>query len=311
MPSGDRRPIARFAWLSIAAAIVTIALKTLAYRLTGSVGLLSDALESLVNLAAALFTLGMIGLAARPPDEEHTWGYGKAEYFSSGAEGILIFAAALAIGWTAAQRLLAPRPLESLGLGLAVSLAASLVNFAVARVLLAAGRRHHSIALEADGHHLMTDVWTSAGVLAGIAAVAVTGLDVLDPLVAIAVAVQILWMGVKLVRRSAQGLLDRALVTSEQEALGRILGRHRAEHVQFHAIRTRQAGARRFVTLHVLVPGDWTVRRGHELCEQVELEICAEIPNATVLTHLEAVDDPASFEDQGLDRPGAGAPGGE
>ena len=195
MVSGSRRSLARFAWLSIAAAVVTIGLKTAAYRLTGSVGLLSDALESLVNLVAALFTLGMIGLAARPPDEEHAWGYGKAEYFSSGAEGVLILVAAAAIGWTAAQRLAAPRPIESVGLGLAVSVAASLVNLGVSRVLLAAGRRHHSIALEADAHHLMTDVWTSAGVLAGIGAVGVTGWQLLDPLVAIAVAVHILWTG--------------------------------------------------------------------------------------------------------------------
>jgi cation diffusion facilitator family transporter len=308
VPTADRRSLARFAWLSIAAAIVTIGLKTVAYVLTGSVGLLSDALESLVNLVAALFTLGMLALAARPPDEDHAWGYGKAEYFSSGAEGVLIFAAAVAIGWTAVLRLLAPRPLESVGFGLAVSVAASLVNLGVARVLLAAGRRHHSIALEADAHHLMTDVWTSAGVVLAVLAVAATDWVILDPLIAIAVALQILWTGVKLVRRSAQGLLDRALPLAEQEAVGGILARHAGPEVQFHALRTRQAGARRFVTLHVLVPGEWTVRRGHALCEQVELEIAAAVPNATVLTHLEAVEDPASFQDQGLDRDPAGRP---
>ncbi len=297
-----RRSLARFAWLSIAAAVATIALKTLAYRLTGSVGLLSDALESVVNLVAAAFTLGMLGVAARPPDEEHAWGYGKAEYFASGAEGVLIFAAALGIGFAAVQRLLAPRPLESVGLGLAVSVAASLVNLGVARVLLAAARRHHSVALEADAHHLMTDVWTSAGVLAGIGAVWVTGLAILDPVIALAVAAHIVWTGVTLVRRSALGLLDRALPAAEQDALSRVLERHSGAEVLFHAVRTRQAGARRFVTLHVLVPGDWSVRRGHALCEQVELEIAAALPNATVLTHLEAVDDPASFQDQGLDR---------
>ena len=309
MAPPDARSLARFAWLSIAAAVVTIGLKSLAYVLTGSVGLLSDALESLVNLVAATFTLGMLALAARPPDEDHTWGYGKAEYFSSGAEGVLIFAAAIAIAWAAALRLLSPRPLESVGLGLAVSVAASLVNFGVARVLLRASRRHHSIALEADARHLLTDVWTSAGVLVGIVAVAVTDWEILDPLIAIAVAVQILWTGVRLVRRSALGLLDRALPADEQEALGRILARHVGADVQFHALRTRQAGARRFIQLHVLVPGDWSVRRGHELCERLELEIAAEVPNASVLTHLEAIEDPTSFEDQELDRSTPGRSG--
>jgi cation diffusion facilitator family transporter len=303
VPSEPRTSLARFAWLSVAAAIVTIGLKGLAYRLTGSVGLLSDALESVVNLVAALFTLGMLGLAARPPDEDHAFGYGKAEYFSSGVEGALIFAASVAIGWTATQRLLAPQPLESVGLGLAISVAASLINLGVARVLLAAGRRHRSIALEADAHHLMTDVWTSAGVLAGIGLVGLTGWAILDPIVAIVVALHILWTGGKLLRRSAQGLLDRAMEPGEQEALQRVLDRHASEEVRFHAVRTRQAGARRFVSLHVLVPGRWSVKQGHALCEHLEQEIGAELVNATVLTHLEALEDPASFDDQELDRP--------
>ena len=302
MTSGPRPSLARFAWLSIAAAIVTIGLKGLAYRLTGSVGLLSDAHESVVNPVAAAFTLGMLALAARPPDEDHAFGYGKAEYFSSGVEGALIFAAAVAIGWTAVERMLAPQPLEHVGLGLAISVAASIVNLGVARVLLAAGRRHHSIALEADALHLRTDVWTSAGVLAGIGLVGLTGWQLLDPLVALVVAAQILWTGGRLLQRSAVGLLDRALEPAEQEALRLALERHTSDEVRFHAVRTRQAGARRFVTLHVLVPGGWSVKDGHALCERLELEIGAEIPNATVLTHLEALEDPASFEDQGLDR---------
>lgn len=310
MSSPAPRSLARFAWLSVAAAVVTIGLKSAAYLLTGSVGLLSDALESLVNLVAALITLGMVGLAARPPDEDHAWGYGKAEYFASGAEGVLILGAAVAIAWTAIPRLLAPQPLEAVGVGLVVSVAASLVNLAVSRILLAAGRRHHSIALEADAHHLMTDVWTSAGVLAAVGAVALTGWEILDPLIAIGVAVQIIWTGVKLVRRSAVGLLDQALPGGEQAALAAVLARHAGPDVQFHAVRTRQAGARRFVTLHVLVPGAWSVQQGHALCERVELEIAAALPNATVLTHLEAVEDPSSFQDQELDRPAGGAPGG-
>lgn len=302
MGSNVPRSLARFAWLSIAAAIVTIALKSAAYLLTGSVGLLSDALESVVNLVAALITLGMVSLAARPPDEDHAWGYGKAEYFSSGAEGALILGAAGAIVWAAIPRLQHPRPIESVGFGLAVSVAASLVNLVVARILLRAGRRHHSIALEADAHHLMTDVWTSAGVLAGVLAVALTGWQILDPLIAIAVAGQILWTGVKLVRRSAVGLLDRSFEPAEQAAVQAVLDRRAGAAIQFHALRTRQAGARRFVTVHVLVPGDWSVHQGHALCEQLELEISAAVPNTTVLTHLEAVEDPASFQDQDLDR---------
>jgi cation diffusion facilitator family transporter len=296
--------LTRFAWLSISAAIATIALKTAAWLLTGSVGLLSDALESVVNLVAAVMTLLMLGLAARPATEEHAYGYGKAEYFASGVEGALILLAAAGIAWTAIPRLWAPRPIEAAGLGLAVSTAASLVNLGVARVLLRAGRRHHSVALEADAHHLMTDVWTSAGVLAGIGLVAITGWERLDPIVALAVAANIVWTGVKIVRRSALGLLDRALLADEQEALRATLARHEGP-IQFHAVRTRQAGARRFVSMHVLVPGDWTVRRGHDLLERIEEDVRGAVPNCTVFTHLEAIEDPASFEDVGLDRGGS------
>jgi len=301
--------LTRFAWLSIAAAIVTIALKTVAWRLTGSVGLLSDALESLVNLAAAVMTLLMLGLAARPADETHAYGYSKAEYFASGVEGALILLAAAGITWAAVPRLFAPMPLEQAGLGLAVSTAASLVNLGVSRVMLGAGKKYGSIALEADGHHLMTDVWTSVGVILGVGAVALTGWRILDPLIAIGVAANIVWTGVKIVRRSALGLLDRALDPDELAVVTRILDAHAARGVQFHAVRTRQAGSRRFVTFHVLVPGGWTVSAGHDLVERIEAEIRGAIPNVNVLTHLEPVEDPASFEDVGLDRTAAAAPG--
>lgn len=305
----DRPRLGRFAGLSIAAAVATIALKVAAWRLTGSVGLLSDALESLVNLVAAVMTLVMVTIAARPPDEAHAYGYGKAEYVSSGAEGAFIILAAGGILWTAVNRLLHPQPVEQIGLGLGLSVAASLVNLGVGRVLIGAGRRHHSIALEADGHHLMTDVWTSAGVIAGIGAVAVTGWLRLDPIVAIAVAVQIVWTGVTLIRRSWLGLLDRALPEDELAAVREVLDRHAGGGIRFHAVWTRQAGARRFVSMHVLVPGDWTVRMGHELLERIEGEVAAVLPNAHVFTHLEALEDPASFADQHLDRvlPGSGA----
>ena len=300
--TGAPPSLGRFAWLSIAAAVATIALKAVAWQLTGSVGLLSDALESLVNLVAAIMTLLMLGVAARPPDEDHAYGHGKAEYFASGAEGALILLAAVLIGWAAVGRLLAPQPLEAVGLGVVVSCVASLVNLAVSRVLMAAARRHHSIALEADAHHLMTDVWTSAGVLAAVGLVAATGWTILDPIIALLVAAQIVWTGVQLLRRSALGLLDTALAPEEQEAVRAALARHEGPEVRFHAVRTRMAGARRFVSMHVLVPGGWTVQRGHDLLEAIEAEVRAVLPHATVFTHLEAIEDPVSWHDEGLDR---------
>jgi cation diffusion facilitator family transporter len=296
------RDLTRFAWLSIAAAAVTIGLKTAAYLLTGSVGLLSDALESLVNLAAAIVTLLMLRVAARPPDEEHAFGHDKAEYFASGVEGGLILVAAGGIAWAAVGRLLSPRPLEQVGLGLLISVVASLVNLGTSRVLLAAARRHASIALEADAHHLMTDVWTSAGVLLAVGAVWLTGVQRLDPIIALLVAVQIVWTGVKLVRRSAQGLLDTALPPQAQGRLSAVLKRHASSEVSFHAVRTRVSGARSFVSLHVLVPGAWTVARGHALLEAIEADLREALPGASVFTHLEALEDPVSYEDQGLDR---------
>jgi cation diffusion facilitator family transporter len=292
----------------MAAAIATIALKTIAYQLTGSVGLLSDALESLVNLAGAAMALGMLTVAARPADGDHPHGHDKAEYLSSGVEGTLILLAALGIGVAAVGRLLHPRPLEEIGLGLAVAIIASLVNLAVAIVLLRSGRRHNSITLEANAQHLMTDVWTSVGVVVGVGLVTVTHWLWLDPVVALVVAINIVWTGVRIMRRSVLGLMDTALVRKEQDALEAVIRRHLPEGVQYHALRTRQSGARRFVSLHVLVPGDWTVHRGHELLEQLEHEIRRTVPNVSVLTHLEPLDDPASWDDQALDRTAALAP---
>jgi cation diffusion facilitator family transporter len=300
--------LTRFAWLSIAAAVSTIALKTAAWALTGSVGLLSDALESVVNLVAAIMTLAMLAVAARPANEEHAYGYGKAEYFASGVEGALILLAAVAIAWTSIGRLRAPAPIEEAWLGVGISTGASLINLVVARILLRTARRHNSVALEADAHHLMTDVWTSGGVLVGIAAVALTGWQRLDPIIALIVAANIVWTGVKILHASALGLLDRALPPEEQQAIAKALTPF-APEVQFHALRTRQAGPRRFVSLHVLVPGDWTVQRGHSLVEDVEQALRSSLPNATVFTHLEPTEDPKSFEDTGLDRPVKGEKG--
>jgi cation diffusion facilitator family transporter len=298
----NRRALIRYAWLSIAAAVATISLKGTAYLLTGSVGLLSDAVESLVNLAAALVALAMLTVAAQPPDDEHQHGHDKAEYFASGVEGTLIAAAAVAIAVAAVVRLFHPRPLAQPGLGLAISAVGSVVNLVVARVLFSIGRRYESITLEADARHLMTDVWTSVGVIAGVAAVALTGWQELDAIVALVVAANIAYTGQQLVRRSVQGLLDVALPASEGEAVDRIVAKYRAQGLGFHAIRSRQAAARRFVSMHVLVPGEWTVHHGHQLLEEIEQELRGALPNCSVLTHLEPVEDPSSFDDIGLDR---------
>ena len=295
-------PLTRFAWLSIAAAVATIALKTIAYLLTGSLGLLSDAVESLVNLVGAIMALTMLTVAARPADEEHSYGHSKAEYFSSGVEGTLILVAALAIGIAAVPRVLAPRPIEQVSVGLAVSAGASVVNLAVALVLLRVGKRRHSITLETNARHLLTDVWTSAGVIVGVGAVVTTGYLRLDPIVALLVAGNIVWTGVRIVRRSVLGLMDTSLPPGELAAVREVLDSHLKDGIGYHALRTRQSGARRFVSFHVLVPGAWTVHRGHELLEDLEARIRAAVPDVTVFTHLESLDDPASWEDFHLDR---------
>jgi cation diffusion facilitator family transporter len=296
-----RTGASKFAALSIAAALATIALKTLAWWLTGSVGLLSDAIEGTINLAGATVALAMISVAARPPDEDHAYGYSKAEYFSSGLEGTLILIAAIAIGIASVDRLITPRPLENVGPGLVVSAAASLINYLVARRLYRAGDHYRSIALEADARHLMTDVWTSAGVIAGVAAVWVTGWLRLDPLIALAVAANILWSGYRLMQRSIHGLLDRAVPPNQMRTLSSVLDRYRAKGIDFHALRTRQAGARSFISLHVLVPADWTVAQGHNLAHEVEMDIRAALPDATVMTHVEPLGYPESYRDMDLD----------
>ena len=294
---------ARYAWLSIAAALATMALKLTAFLVTDSVGLLSDALESGVNLAAAVMVLLVLRVATAPPDREHEFGHGKAEYFSSGIEGALILAAAVAIVVSAVPRLVDRRELGELGLGLGLALAATVINLVVARVLLVGARRHRSIGLEADAHHLMTDVWTSVGVLVGIAGVAVTGWSILDPLIAIGVALHILSVGARLVHRSVMGLLDTAVSAADRAQLVEILERwERDAGIRWHALRTRVAGSRRFVSVHVLVPGEWTVQRGHDLCEQIEKELRGTRAQTTVFTHLEPVEDRLSFADEGLDR---------
>ncbi len=294
--------LTRFAWLSIAAAVVTIGLKAGAYVVTGSVGLLSDALESLVNLAAAIVALVVLTVAVRPPDDDHAYGHTKAEYFSSGVEGALILVAAVSIAYAAIERLLHPHPLEAVGVGLIISVLAAAINFGVARVLMRAGHHHHSITLEADAHHLMTDVWTSVGVVIGVALVAFTGWNWLDPVIALVVAANIIRTGMQILRRSALGLLDTALPTEERLTVMAVLGRYvESEGIQYHALRTRQAATRRFVSVHILVPGSWTVLQGHHLLDQIEADVRKALPNTTIFTHLEPLEDPSSFADQDLD----------
>jgi cation diffusion facilitator family transporter len=293
----NRSFLKRYAWFSIAAAIATIALKLAAWLLTDSVGLFSDALESGVNLVGGIMALAMLEVAARPADKEHAFGHSKAEYFSSGMEGTLILFAALAISYAAVQRLLHPKLLEQPGLGLAISVIASMINLFAAMIILRAGQKHNSITLRANAHHLLTDVWTSAGVLVGVMLVVLSGWQWLDPVVAILVAANIVWTGFRIVRASVFGLMDTALPHEELARIHHVLEPHKQSGVQYHALYTRQSGAERFISLHVLVPGAWTVQRGHDLIERIEGDIRGILENATVFTHLEAQEDPAAWDD--------------
>jgi cation diffusion facilitator family transporter len=299
---------ARYAWWSIVAAIATMVLKGVAWLATGSVGLFADALESGVNLAAAAFALWVLRVAARPPDERHAYGHEKAEYFASGAEGMLITLAALSIAVSAGERLFHPRPIEQLGLGIAALVAAALVNLGMGLALRSAGRRLHSIALQANGAHLLTDVWTSAGVLVALVLVHVTGWQLFDPLIALAVAVQIAWTGLRLTGKSVSGLMDQALPARHMKEVVDVLesccaGEHEeGDEVRYHALRSRRSGRRSFVSVHIQVPGHWTVQRGHDLLESIEEEIRRRVPRTSVFTHLEPVEDPVSYADEELDR---------
>jgi cation diffusion facilitator family transporter len=298
-----KKQSARFyAFLSIGAALLTIALKMSAYFLTGSVGLLSDAAESGVNLVAALVATWAITYAAKPADEEHTFGHFKAEYFSSGVEGALILVAAVSIAVAAWQRLLHPQLLEQIGIGLGLSLIATAINGGLALLMLQASKRLRSITLRADAHHLLTDVWTSVGVVLGLILVSLTGWSILDPLIAFLVAANIIWTGVKLLRETGSALLDASMPVAEWRIVTDIFANYDLQGIQFHALRTRVAGARRFISFHVLVPGDWSVQRGHALCEEIELAIMRSLPGSYIFTHLEPLEDPLSWDDQNLDR---------
>lgn len=292
------RNLTRFAWLSIFAAVATITLKTVAYLLTDSVGLLSDALESVINLVAAIFALWMLSVAARPADEGHPYGHTKAEYFSGALEGSLIGMAALSIGWTAIERLLEPRPIENVTVGLLICAGASILNLIVGQILIRVGRSHRSVTLEADGRHLMTDVFTSAGVIVAVFAVSITNWYILDPVIALLVAANILWTGFKVVKQSTTGLMDAAVSPEDLTKIMTVLDAYKTSHgTHYHALRTRQSGTRAFVTVHILMPDEWTIQRGHELVEQIESDIRSAVPGANVLTHMEPLEDPLSAAD--------------
>jgi cation diffusion facilitator family transporter len=298
----EHRSARFYASLSIGTAIVIIGLKFTAFWVTGSVGLLSDAVESIANLIAAGVALWALTLAARPPDAGHPFGHSKAEYFSSALEGILILVAAGGIAVTAGGRLFNPEPLEQVGLGLGFSVVSTVINATVAWILLRASRRLRSITLRADAYHLLTDVWTSIGVLVGILVVELTDWLILDPIVALLVAANIVWTGIQLIQETGSSLLDAALPNDVQEAIAMVLTEYKTHGVEFHALRTRVAGSRGFVSFHVLVPGDWTVKQGHDLCESIELALLKSLPGIAVFTHLEPLEDPVSWQDEPLDR---------
>ena len=293
----SERPRTFYAWLSLATSFVVIGLKFAAYLLTGSVGLLSDAVESVVNIVAALIALAVLTYAAHKPDREHNFGHEKAEYFSSGIEGALIFVAAGGIVWTAVPRLVNPQPLDQVWMGLALSVVASLANAGCAWIMMRAARQHRSITLEADARHLMTDVWTTVGVFVGVVLVQTTGWLRLDPIIALAVALQILRTGAHLMARSFDGLMDRAVPDADRDAIVSVLETLRQEGGDYHALRTRISGAKSFIDVHILVPGRITVQAGHDLCERLEKEIQAKLPHIEVLTHLEPLEDPRSWDD--------------
>jgi len=291
------RSLEKYAWLSIAASVITITLKLVAAYMTGSVGLLSDAAESVVNLVAGIMVLAALRIAARPPDEDHHYGHGKVEYFSAFAEGLMIFIASALILYTSVERFLHPKPLEQVGIGLLITLAATGVNLYVGLLLIKVGRKHRSITLEADGKHLMTDVWTSVGVVIGVGLVAITHWDRLDSIIAFLVGLNIVWTGSQLLLRSTRGLMDKALPKADNDLIIGVLKQFTTDEVAFHGLLTRESGHHRFISMHILVPGNWTVQQAHDLSEDVEMAIEIALPDAQVITHVEPAEDERSYDD--------------
>lgn len=299
--TGTAPDLRKYGWLAIATAVATVLLKGTAWAVTGSAGLLADAAESLVNLVAAIAALIALTIAARPADENHHFGHTKAEYFSVALEGVMVFVAAGSIIYLGAERLANPRPLEAIGFGVGISLLAAVINGVVGQVLIKAGRRHRSVTLGAEGRHLMTDVYTSIGVVLGLALVWVTGWEWLDPVVAILVGLHILITGYGLMSESVAGLMDASLSPEDNARIHAILEAHTQKgHIEFHAVRTRESAARQFMEMHMLVPGDWTVSRGHDAMEDLIEKIAAEFPAMRVSGHLEPISDPRSYEDMHL-----------
>jgi cation diffusion facilitator family transporter len=292
-----RKSIASIMWISIAASVLTIGLKWLAYATTGSVGFMSDAMESGINLLAGIVAFYSLTVAARPADKEHPFGHDKAEYFSSLAEGVLIVIAAFGIAYAAINRMNHPQPLESLNIGMLLSIAATLVNFVTARILLYFSKKHNSITIEADAHHLMTDVWTTVGIIVGIFLVKLTGWQLLDPIMAIVVAISIVYTGIKLIIRSTDGLMDTRLSEKELIQIRNVLDSYKTEYIDYHALYTRRASAKQFITFHLLFPGDYTVHKAHELTKQIETELKTLLPLSDIFIHVEPINDPDAYDD--------------
>jgi cation diffusion facilitator family transporter len=288
----------KFAWMSIVVSVVVFGMKIAAWSATGSVGLLSDALESTVNIFAAVIALFALRTAMKPADAMHHFGRGKAEYFSASIEGFMILLAALIIVFTAVERIITPRPLEQIGWGLSISTIAAVINGGTALILLRAGKLHRSPVLVADGKHLLTDVWTSVGVIVGVGLVVVTGWNRLDGIVAMAVGLNIIVTGINLLRTSTAGLMDKALSDEDHLKIVEVLTRFENDEVKFHALQTREAGRQRFVSMHVLVPGAWSIQKGHDLSEELEAQIIAQLPDAIITTHVEPLEDERSWADE-------------
>jgi len=297
-PNNLQVNLAKFAWMSIIVSVVVFGMKMAAWWATGSVGLLSDALESTVNIVAAVVALFALRTAMKPADAMHHFGRGKAEYFSASIEGFMILLAALIIVYTAIERIITPRDLEQIGWGLTISTVAAVINGGTALILLRAGKLHRSPVLVADGKHLMTDVWTSVGVIVGVGLVVVTGWNRLDGIVALAVGLNIIVTGVNLLRTSTAGLMDKALSDEDHLKIVKVLTKYESEEVKFHELQTREAGRQRFVSMHVLVPGAWTIQKGHDLSENLEADISAELPDTIITTHVEPLEDERSWADQ-------------
>jgi cation diffusion facilitator family transporter len=293
----QKKSLASIVWFSIIASVLTIAIKWSAYSITGSVGFLSDAMESFINLAAGIVAFVMLTIAAKPPDKEHPFGHDKAEYFSSLIEGVLIVLAAIGIVYAAINRIYHPQPLDELNIGMALSILATIINFVVSRILLHYGRKHNSITLEADAHHLMTDVWTTVGIVIGIVLVKFTNWQLLDPIMAIAVAISIIYTGAKLIVRSADGLMDTMLSEKDLTLVRQILDKYKQQGLDYHALYTRKAASKNFITFHLLIPGDLTLHEAHEFSKTIEKDIAKELPYSDVFIHLEPLSDPDAFDD--------------